>query len=69
MDEIIREIRDAPKAKGVDRIYLPGEMKWGSAARKALAEGMVMPTYVLESLRGLAADVELDPAQFKLNLS
>lgn len=65
MDGFVREIREAPKAKGADRIYLPGEMEW-ERREKALAEGMVMPAYVLESLRGLAADVELDPAPFNL---
>lgn len=67
MDDLIREIREAPKAKGATRIYLPGEMEW-ERREIALAQGMVMPAYVIESLRGLAADVGLDPAQFNLKL-
>jgi ureidoglycolate dehydrogenase (NAD+) len=65
MEGFIREIREAPKAKGADRIYLPGEMEW-DRREAALAQGMAMPPYVLDSLRGLAADVELDPARFHL---
>jgi ureidoglycolate dehydrogenase (NAD+) len=65
MEGFVREIRDAPKAKGAERIYLPGEMEW-ERREAALARGMVMPPYVLESLRGLAADVQLDPAGFNL---
>jgi LDH2 family malate/lactate/ureidoglycolate dehydrogenase len=67
MDGLIREIREAPKAKGADRIYLPGEMEW-ERREVALTQGMTLPPYVLESLRGLAKDMELDPAQFNLNL-
>ena len=67
MDGFVREIREAPKAKGVDRIYLPGEMEL-ERREAALAQGMSMPPYVLESLRGLAADWGLDPAQFNLKL-
>jgi ureidoglycolate dehydrogenase (NAD+) len=65
MDGLIREIREAPKAQGAQRIYLPGEMEW-ERRETALAQGMVMPPYVLESLRGLAADVGSDPSRFNL---
>jgi LDH2 family malate/lactate/ureidoglycolate dehydrogenase len=63
MDELIREIRAAPKAKGADRIYLPGEMEWERRA-VALADGIALPPDVRLSLSGLAQDVSLDPAQF-----
>lgn len=59
MDRMIREIRSAPKAKGSERIYLPGEMEW-DRRDKALTEGMVLPDYVVMNLRGLAEDVGLD---------
>lgn len=68
MDDLIREIREAPKARGATRIYLPGEMEW-ERRETALARGMELPAYVLESLRGPAADVGLDPAQFNLKLA
>jgi ureidoglycolate dehydrogenase (NAD+) len=59
MDRMIREIRSAPKAKGSERIYLPGEMEW-ERRDKALAEGMVLPDHVVMNLAGLAEDVGLD---------
>lgn len=55
----IEEIRNAPKAKGTERIYMPGEMEW-ARREKALAEGIDMPEDVIGSLRALAAEVELD---------
>jgi len=67
MDGLIREIRAAPKAKGAERIYLPGEMEW-ERREVALAHGILLPPHVLESLRGLAQDVAIDPAQFNLKL-
>ena len=55
IDALIREIHDAPKADGSERIYLPGEMEWHRRQR-ALAEGIPLPPDVRESLRGLAED-------------
>jgi len=55
MDAMIREIKTAPKAHGVDRIYLPGEMEWERQAR-AKRDGMQLPDYVLINLIGLAED-------------
>ena len=59
MDGLIREIRNAPKAKGVDRIYLPGEIEQ-ERRDVALIEGIVLPPDVVASLSGLAEDVGLD---------
>jgi ureidoglycolate dehydrogenase (NAD+) len=56
VDRMIREIRQAPKAKGSQRIYLPGEMEW-QHRRKVMAEGISLPDDVLASLRGLAEDL------------
>ena len=58
MDDLIRQIRSAPKAKGADRIYLPGEKEWEYRTR-ALAEGTPLPPDVRASLRGLAEDLGL----------
>ena len=55
-DTLIRQIKDAPKAKGADRIWLPGEKEWEYRA-KALAEGIALPADVCVSLKGLAEDV------------
>ncbi len=58
VDAMIRDIRETPKAKGSDRICVPGEMEWDNR-RKALAEGIPLPEDVRESLRGLAQDLNM----------
>lgn len=59
MDKMIQGIKDAPKAKGTDRIYLPGEMEWDKL-EKAKSQGMQLPQDVLASLNGVAQDYNLD---------
>ena len=56
VDKMIRDVRQAPKAKGSDRIYLPGEMEWHNR-REALAKGIALPADVRASLQGLAEDL------------
>lgn len=56
MDKMIRDIRQEPKARNCDRIYLPGEMEW-EKRRESLARGIALPDDVLVSLRGLADDM------------
>jgi ureidoglycolate dehydrogenase (NAD+) len=63
MDHLIREIRGAPKAKGADRIYLPGEMEWERRAL-ALERGIPLPEHVTMNLAGLAEDVGLNWEEF-----
>jgi LDH2 family malate/lactate/ureidoglycolate dehydrogenase len=60
-DSLIRQIKDAPKAKGADRIWLPGEKEWEYRA-KALAEGIALPQDVRASLKGLAEDLGMSAA-------
>jgi len=67
MDSMIREIKAAPLAKGAERVYLPGEIEL-EKRDVALEEGIALPPDVVASLRGLAEDAGLDPAQFNLNL-
>jgi len=59
MDRMIREIKESPKAKGSERIYLPGEMEW-EKREVALEEGMHLPGDVILSLVGLGEDVGLN---------
>jgi len=66
MDWMIREIKSAPLAKGAERIYLPGEIEL-EKREMALVEGIVLPPDIVASLRGLAQDVGVDPAQFNLD--
>lgn len=65
MDGLVDEIHAAPKAQGAQRIYLPGEMEWERRA-SALAAGMQLPAYVLESLAGLAQDTGLELARYRI---
>lgn len=50
MDKMIRDIRESPKARGSDRIYLPGEMEW-EKYHDASRNGILLPGDVIESLR------------------
>jgi len=59
MDALIRQIKEAPKAKGADRIWLPGEKEWEYRA-KALADGIALPQDVRASLKGLAEDLGIE---------
>lgn len=58
-DRLAGKLRNAPKAKGADRIYTPGEIEWGKY-EKAEAEGIDLPADVEESLRGLAEELKLE---------
>ena len=62
VDATIREIRAAPKAKGSERIYIPGEIEWATR-RDSLARGIPLPDDVAASLRGLADDLRI-PAEW-----
>lgn len=63
MDHVISEIKASPKAKGSDRIYLPGEKEWDNRER-ALQEGMILPEHVVDRLIGLAEDAGIDIKEF-----
>ena len=63
MDHVIREIKQSPKAKGTERIYLPGEMEWENRER-ALEEGMRLPEHVIDRLISLAEDTGADMKTF-----
>ena len=65
MDWLVDYIHDAPKAKGADRIYLPGEIEWGKR-EQALAHGMVLPPDVVDSLNGLAQDAGIQGLPFEI---
>jgi ureidoglycolate dehydrogenase (NAD+) len=58
VDQLIQDIHETPKAKGTERLYVPGEMEWDNR-KAALAKGMVLPPDVWESLRGLSQDIDL----------
>lgn len=49
IDSLIEELHRAPKAKGSERIYVPGEIEWERRA-DALANGIPLPEHILDSL-------------------
>lgn len=58
IDELIRRMREAPKAAGVDRTYVPGEMENDSEA-VSRREGVPLTRMAAENLAGLADDTGL----------
>jgi len=59
MDEMIRNIKNSPKAKGSEGIWLPGEMEW-ERREVALRDGIALPEIVLNSLEKLSREVGRD---------
>jgi ureidoglycolate dehydrogenase (NAD+) len=53
---LTKEVHEAPRAAGAERIYLPGEMEW-ERREQALREGIVLPPDVVASVAGLSEDV------------
>ncbi len=51
IDEMVKALHEAPKAKGSDRIYVPGEMEWERYEKAE--DGLVLPSNVVESLEVL----------------
>lgn len=58
IDELIRRMREAPRAAGVDRTYVPGEMEYDSEA-VSRREGVPLTGMAAENLAGLADDTGL----------
>lgn len=59
---VVREIRAAPRARGAQRIFIPGEMEWERRAQ-ALVHGIELPADVIDSLRALS-ELGFDPPPF-----
>jgi len=53
--EMADEIRNAPKAANTEKIMLPGDIE-NEKSKKAWAEGLSLPDYVLVNLEKLAED-------------
>ena len=64
VDALIDEIHAAPKADGVERIYVPGEKEW-QRHKQSLSEGIALPPDVWESLQRAAifSGIDLGPAR------
>jgi len=59
MDCVIGQLRGAPKAKGSDRVYVPGEIEWEKRA-DALKNGIALPENVFASLYRAGEMVGID---------
>jgi LDH2 family malate/lactate/ureidoglycolate dehydrogenase len=53
MEGLVEEIHNSPRADGVERIYVPGEMEWARYDR-AMSEGIALPSDVVASLEEAA---------------
>ena len=52
IDTAIREFKDCPRAEGVEKIYIPGEIELGIRAER-LKEGIPMPEAVVNDFKAL----------------
>jgi ureidoglycolate dehydrogenase (NAD+) len=59
VDQIVRELRQSSKAKGSDRVYVPGEIEW-EKREDALRHGIALPEPILTSLSRLGKELGLD---------
>ena len=59
VDAEIHTVRNAPRAKGVERIYLPGELEW-IHQQDALRNGIPLHPTHLKSLAVLADELEVE---------
>ncbi|MEA4893708.1 MAG: Ldh family oxidoreductase [Oscillospiraceae bacterium] len=53
------QLRELPRAKGCERIFTPGEIEWGKY-QKAVEGGLELPADLLESLKGLSDDMDIE---------
>jgi ureidoglycolate dehydrogenase (NAD+) len=60
VEALVEEIHAAPKARGSERIYLPGEIEWERRDR-ALAHGIDLPPDVVASVETLADELGITP--------
>jgi LDH2 family malate/lactate/ureidoglycolate dehydrogenase len=59
MDEMIRLMREAPKAKGQERIYIPGEKEFEIAEQRRKA-GIPVHHKVVDTLREIGGEIGVD---------
>ncbi len=56
VQSLIGDIRNSPRAEGVDRIYLPGEIEW-LKWRERKQSGIPVPITTLEQIHNLASEL------------
>lgn len=62
MAQVVAEQRAAPLAKGVDRIYLPGEIEH-LKRQERLISGIPLETYVVDALRQVGDELGIDTSE------
>jgi ureidoglycolate dehydrogenase (NAD+) len=65
VEALIDEVHSAPRADGVNRLLVPGELEWERMAQ-AETSGVTLPSDVVNSLQEAAALVGLDVSEFGL---
>jgi LDH2 family malate/lactate/ureidoglycolate dehydrogenase len=59
IQSLISDIRNSPKSKDVERIYLPGEIEWLNK-QKRLAQGIPIPVNLQTEINDLAAELKVN---------
>lgn len=59
MDQMIRDLRESPKAEGQERIYVAGEIEFETEAERR-ENGIPLHPNVFETLRGLGRELEVE---------
>jgi hypothetical protein len=59
IDFLIQQLRQSPKARGSDRIYIPGEIEW-EKREDALRNGIPLPELYLSALYQAGKDLGVD---------
>lgn len=66
VEQMINDLHNAPKADGVDKIYVPGEMEWNNFNKAEKSGYVILPKDVyaelakLEEMSGLKLEVKKD---------
>jgi LDH2 family malate/lactate/ureidoglycolate dehydrogenase len=61
VEEMIHQLRSAPKAKGSDRTFVPGEIEW-EKRENSLKLGVPLPESIVASLHSAGRECGIDPA-------
>jgi LDH2 family malate/lactate/ureidoglycolate dehydrogenase len=68
MDRLIREIRAVPRARHIERIYLPGEIEWLAEHRRR-QEGIDLHPQTVQALETVADDLGIPVPWSRLGVS
>ena len=64
MDDYISTIKDSAKAKGVEEIFMPGEIEANTEA-KNMKNGIIIPEVTAKGLMDLSSHLKISPPAFK----